>query len=203
MIQRPARRHGFRQSRADDDPGRTVFDAVAEFMRSHPAMAMEVGRSYLLAVTPEDAPMTLEEFRKDVLRPMEPEDAFDLGLKSAEAFDRRDRLVVGSGSGYGTVSDSEFSRKCAALATDEDFVTAIMCGEVTIPRQMAAVVGQYVDKRELSIARSPSRAVASIGRRLSRLRPRARRRRWRAPGADPGNCPDADLQAAWPSAGRP
>ncbi len=201
MIQRPAKRHAARYGRADEDPEETVFDAVAAYMESHPAAAMEVGRRYLAEIDPEGAPMTMDEFRRE-LRRMDPEDAFEMGLKSAETFDRRNRLVVEADGGFSTISDSEFSRQCAALAGDEDFVTSVMCGQVAIPRQMAEVVGRYVDKRELYIERRPRKAMASIGRRLSRLRPRGRRRRWRAPGAGRGSSPGAGSRATSRSAGR-
>jgi hypothetical protein len=201
MIQRPAKRHS-RRGRDEEDPETTVFDAVADFMSSHPAAAMEVGRRYLAEIDPAGAPMTMAEFQRE-LRRMDPEDAFEMGLKSADTFDRRNRLVVEADGGFATISDSEFSRQCGELANDEDFVTAVMCGQVAIPRQMAEVVGRYVDKRELYIDRRPRKAMASIGRRLSRLRPGGRRRRWRAPTAGRGNCPKGSSRATLRSAGRP
>lgn len=167
------RKHVARYVRAAKDPDYTVSDAISDYMKGNPQTAISVGRQYLCAVDPEDPPMTWKEFER-LLDSMSPRDAFYAGTSSTR-FDRRDKFVCFDGSGFGTVSEDAFLARCVELGDDEDFVTAVICGEIRIPSQMADVLSLFVDRRDLSISHDITGKLKTATRKAKSLRSRVRR----------------------------
>ena len=167
------KKHVVRYAKAAEDPGYTVEDAIADYMKANPATAIAVGRQYLELTDPESAPMTWEEFDR-LLDSMSPRDAFYAG-EASDRFDRRDRFVCADGAGFGTLSEEAFLSRCVSLGKDQDFATAIVCGEVRIPAQMADVVALFVERRNLAVSHNIRGKLRTAGRRAKGLRSRFRR----------------------------